>query len=144
MVFGMVFEMVILLVLGLAAVLLELYFLPGIRTGFPGIFEKIGVYPGLILLPMVLSNSPRYCSGTARDTAEILFLVQTAFHTCRESLEIKIYGTPQVAKSPEKLPKKYRESIKKVPKKYPKSIPVKKVPEKVCPQYKKSISAVSQ
>ena len=57
----MVFGMVILLVLGLAAVLLELYFLPGIRTGFPGIFEKIGVYPGLILLPMVLSNSPRYC-----------------------------------------------------------------------------------
>ena len=73
MVFGMVFEMVILLVLGLAAVLLELYFLPGIRTGFPGIFEKIGVYPGLILLPnhgafklpeVLLGHCPGYCGDT--------------------------------------------------------------------------------
>ena len=81
----MVFGIVLSLVLGLAAVLLEPYFLPGIWTGF---LTKIGVFRGLILppiprivpeiLPEILPGIlPGYCKGTA----EILFLVQTAFHT---------------------------------------------------------------
>ena len=83
----MVFGIVLSLVLGLAAVLLEPYFLPGICTGF---LMKIGVYrvlilppiPGIVpeILPEILPGIlPGYCRGTAG----ILFLVQTAFHIPR-------------------------------------------------------------
>jgi hypothetical protein len=61
--------MVLSLMLGLAAVLLEPYFLPGIWTGFHGdsmgIQKKIGVYRGLILPPIVPEVQPRYYPDTA-------------------------------------------------------------------------------
>ena len=69
----MVFGIVLSLVLGLAAVLLEPHFLPGIWTGF---LKKIGVFrasDGDFNLPEVLLG---YCSGTAG----ILFLLPEAFH----------------------------------------------------------------
>ena len=70
----LVFVMVFGLVLGLAAVQLELNFHPGIRTGF---LKKIGVFrasDGAFNLPEVLLG---YCW----DTAGRLFLLPEAFHS---------------------------------------------------------------